>query len=86
MSAGGSAGGVLKEKERVKEKERGEIEIGVCVRWFSGRTRATENTCGRRTRADGERVPTWGTRDASGQQWANARREVATPFSFSLFI
>ena len=22
------------------------------------------------------------TSDASGQQWANARREVATPFSF----
>ena len=26
------------------------------------------------------------TSDASGQQWATARGEVATPFSFSLFI
>ena len=46
---------------------------------------AGENTC------DGEHVQTEDTcqrdtSDASGQQWANARREVATPFSFSLFI
>ena len=62
----------------------------VCVLVFE-RTRATENTCRRRTRADGEQVPTENTCrrstiDASGQQWANARREVATPFSFSLLI
>ena len=45
----------------------------------------------RRTRADGEHVRTENTcrrdtSDASGQQWANAGREVATPFSFLFFI
>ena len=56
------------------EKERGEIEIGVCVCWSYGEHVRTENTCRR------------DTSDASGRQWANAGREVATPFSFSLFI
>ena len=56
------------------EKERGVIEISVCVCWFYGEHVRTENTC--------RRDPS----DASGQLWATARREVATPFSFSLFI
>ena len=42
-----------KEKEREKEKEK-EIDVCVCVCAGFGRTRATENTCGQRTRADGE--------------------------------
>ena len=52
---------------------------------FLGRTRATENTC------DGGHVETEDTcqrdtSDASGQQWANAGREVATPFFSFLYL
>ena len=63
--------------------KRKKNEIRVCA----GEVRVFDSEAGfGRTRADGEHVPTESTRDASGQQWANARREVATPFSFSLFI
>ena len=71
---GRSARELVRESGKGTRSEQKEKEIGVCVLVFG------------RTRADGEHVPTESTRDASGQQWANARREVVTPFSFSLFI
>ena len=73
---GRSAGRGSEGERRKKQSAEGEGDRCVCVLVLGEHVR-------RRTRADGERVPTWGTRDASGQQWANARREVATPFSFS---
>ena len=68
-----------REGERVNKERQGRRLWSVCVlRKRSQR----QDACRRRTRADGERVPTESTRDASGQQWANAGRDVATPFSF----
>ena len=68
-----------------KLEERGEKEIGVCVRWFFG-----ENTCygehvRRRTRGDGGHVPTGHERrqrPAVGQRGKGSHDSLF----FSLFI
>jgi len=51
-----------------------EAHVGALCTCEHGEHVPTENTCRR------------STKDASGQQRANAKREVATPFSFSLLI
>ena len=73
---GGGARGVLKEKESGKEteSERREKEFGGCVCAGFVRTRATENTCGQRTRADGEHERR--QRPAVGQRKKGSRNSL----------